>query len=104
MIQCHALADQNGHVVRFVYQLLLARGLLLLYLGSLCVQRAASGTCRGGLLCYVMLPLYTIHSQTAVMVVTYSALVRSHQSTYGGSFGPVPQTVEFTTHKKGNLR
>ena len=67
MIQCHALADQNGHVVRFVYQLLLARGLLLLYLGSLCVQRAASGTCRGALLCYVM--LYYVNMKCPFMCV-----------------------------------
>ena len=56
MIQCHARADQNGHVVRFVHQLLLARGLLLLYLGpsaSSVLRQARVVAVYYVMLCYV---------------------------------------------------
>ena len=64
VMQCLRLPIGSVYVVRFVHRPLLARGLLLPY-GSLCVQRAASGMCRGGLLKFKDLKLLLCYSKVS---------------------------------------
>ena len=54
-MQCHALVSRIDATLSDSCTGRYSHAPASALFGSLCVQRAASGTCRGGLLCYVML-------------------------------------------------